>query len=113
MQGPSETSFVLQPVDWLLCSFGVASGLQSHCSACCRVGEAAHPGPYAGSALGASNPSGIRGKEEHLVGLGPGIWALSETRLSSVTQASTKRRLPSWPRVESELWGSCPFTCHQ
>ncbi|CAE7940377.1 unnamed protein product, partial [Symbiodinium necroappetens] len=67
-----------------------------------RVGEASHPGPcYSDSPLssssnlliGCSNPSGLRGKESLLLDMGPGIWSLSETQLSAVTQQSSTKKL--------------------
>ena len=64
-----------------------------------RVGEASHPGPSCLIPFGCSNPSGLRNKESHVVELGPGVWMLSETQLSSVTQASSKQRLQSLGRA--------------
>lgn len=59
--------------------------------ACCglsgRIGEADNPGPTI--QIGTTNTAGIRRKESHLLGLGPGIWCASETHLTSVTQRST------------------------
>ena len=64
-----------------------------------RVGEASHAGPSCLIPFGCSNPSGLRNKESHVVELGPGVWMLSETQLSSVTQASSKQRLQSLGRA--------------
>ncbi|CAK9010815.1 Putative ATP-dependent RNA helicase DHX57 [Durusdinium trenchii] len=51
-----------------------------------RIGEADVPGPPPGTLrLTTSNPSGLRGKEAHLIGLGPGVHCLSETQLSFIT----------------------------
>ena len=67
-----------------------------------RVGEASHPGPNhsdgplsscSNLVIGCSNPSGLRGKESLLVDMGPGIWSLSETQLSTVTQQSSIKKL--------------------
>lgn len=64
-----------------------------------RVGEAAVPGPSATSngkwSLGTINPSGVSGKAAVLNSLSPGIYALSETQLSS----------RSLPRFKQELEG--------
>ena len=53
-----------------------------------RIGEASHPGPEDIEVLriGTSNPAGLLRKEVHALGLGPGIWAFSETQLSTFTQ---------------------------
>lgn len=61
--------------------------LWPHTAGTVRYGEASHPGPSGDSLLtvGVSNPSGLRQKEDILLGLGPGIWALSETQLSQQT----------------------------
>lgn len=54
-----------------------------------RIGEADVPGPPPGTLrLTTSNPSGLRGKEAHLIGLGPGVHCLSETQLSFVLHHS-------------------------
>ena len=51
-----------------------------------RIGEADVPGPLTGMLrLTTSNPSGLRGKEAHLVELGPGVHCVSETQLSFIT----------------------------
>lgn len=52
-----------------------------------RYGEARHPGPSLGEQLtvGVSNPGGLRQKEDVLLGMGPGIWAMAETQLSATT----------------------------
>ena len=60
-----------------------------------RIGEASHPGPAAHPfqlRISTSNPGGLRGKEEHLMDLGPGIHQLSETHLSSITCISSAKR---------------------
>lgn len=49
-----------------------------------RIGEAAVPGPGL-LRVTTSNPSGLRGKECHLVELGAGIHCISESQLSTVT----------------------------
>ena len=59
-----------------------------------RFGEADHPGPeqVQGSfAIGAMNPSGVRGKEGLMTELGQGIWCVAETQLSSVTAQSASK----------------------
>ena len=51
-----------------------------------RVAEATNPGPCEESDVlwpGTSNPTGLHNKEEHAIGLGPGIWSYSETQLSA------------------------------
>eukprot|EP00438_Fugacium_kawagutii_P008967 Skav214288 [mRNA] locus=scaffold2257:201508:210505:- [translate_table: standard] len=60
-----------------------------------RYGEAQHPGPSGETTLtvGVSNPGGLRQKEEHLMDLGPGIWSLAETQLSSETFRTSSRWL--------------------
>ena len=56
-----------------------------------RFGEARHPGPVPNIAqdsvltVGVTNPRGLRQKEDILLGLGPGIWAVAETQLSQQT----------------------------
>ena len=52
-----------------------------------RYGEAKNPGPPMGDMLtvGVSNPGGLRQKEDVLLGMGPGIWAMAETQLSATT----------------------------
>lgn len=72
-------------------------------------GEALNPGPCSNAfttgsdldllACSFSNPTGLRGKEGHLIDLGPGIHACSETQLSSVTQPSCARQLKSLART--------------
>ena len=66
---------------------------------CCLCGvEAENPGPLGPNLLwvGTSNPSGFRQKEHVLADLGPGIWQLSETQLSSVTIPSSCKALWSF-----------------
>ena len=61
-----------------------------------RLGEAGNPGPLEHEEevfFGTTNPSGLRTKEALAVQLGPGVWSLAETQLSSVTQASTKKAI--------------------
>ena len=52
-----------------------------------RYGEAKNPGPTTGDLLtvGVNNPGGLRQKEDILLGMGPGIWAMTETQLSATT----------------------------
>ena len=59
-----------------------------------RFGEARHPGPCEVT-IGTSNPSGLRNKEGIVADWGPGVWALSETQLSQVTQPSSRKALVS------------------
>ena len=68
-----------------------------------RMGEASHPGPFHELCLGCTNPSGLRGKESLAVGLGPGIWTLSETQLSTITQGSSSRALKALARDQGRL----------
>ncbi|CAE7506880.1 aquIMA [Symbiodinium sp. CCMP2456] len=58
-----------------------------------RYGEASNPGPEPLISFGTSNPSGLRGKEQHVADLGPGIWQLSETQLSAISLPSSSRAL--------------------
>ena len=79
---------------WVLAgALGMQCVSASFTPPCFRVGEAAHPGPEIQVPLGCSNPSGMRGKEVLLVDMPPGLWHISETQLSSVTQKSCKREL--------------------
>ena len=57
-----------------------------------RVGEASNPGPTL-LRVGTTNPTGIRGKEQHVIDHGPGIWHFSETQLSQITQQSSRATL--------------------
>ena len=67
-----------------------------------RYGEADHPGPLNPDLLllGTSNPSGLRQKEHVLADLGPGIWQLSETQLSSATLPTACKTLRSLGRAQ-------------
>lgn len=56
-----------------------------------RFGEALHPGPSFW--LGTTNPSGVAGKERQLAEVPPGIWGVTETHLSGVTQKASIRRI--------------------
>eukprot|EP00435_Cladocopium_sp_Y103_P031727 s2118_g8.t1 len=62
-----------------------------------RIGEANNPGPEPCQDMllnvGLSNPGGLRGKEDMLLALGPGIWTMSETHHSQVTMKTTARTL--------------------
>ena len=74
-----------------------------------RIGEAAHPGPILLEddfeatpdqsidptllQIGCSNTAGLRQKEPQAISLGPGIWAYTETQLSSITQPNCAARL--------------------
>ena len=49
-----------------------------------RVGEALHPGPRFW--IGATNPSGLRGKEESYFKLPTGLWGIAETHLTALNQ---------------------------
>ena len=60
----------------------------------CRLGEAMNPGPDICNddsllTVGVGNPGGLRGKESLLMDLGPGIWTMTETQLSSTTMRTT------------------------
>ena len=53
---------------------------------CHRWGEARHPGPdHATFAISFSNPSGVTGKETHIMDLPHGILTFAETHLSAVS----------------------------
>ena len=62
-----------------------------------RIGEASHPGPVQEQdsllTVGIGNPGGLRTKEDLVLSLGPGIWTMAETQLSSVTTTTTARAL--------------------
>ena len=63
---------------------------------CCRVGEAANPGPdQSNFVLGVFNPSGLKGKAPYLVShLSHGdLWAVSETHLCHHTFAQFRSSL--------------------
>ena len=64
-----------------------------------RIGEASNPGPPFW--LGVINPSGLRGKEHVVATLPDGIWALSETHLSGITQRSVVKTLQAAYRQAS------------
>ena len=61
-----------------------------------------HPAPLNPDLLhlGTSNPSGLRQKEHVLADLGPGIWQLSETQLSSATLPAACKTLRSLGRAQ-------------
>ena len=61
-----------------------------------RIGEADNPGPTL--QIGTTNTAGIRRKESHLLALGPGIWCVSETHLTDVTQRSSDATFRSLAR---------------
>lgn len=78
-----------------------------------RYGEAQHPGPSHGDILtvGVSNPSGLRQKEDVLLGLGPGIWGMAETQLSATTFRTSAGYLSRQGRTfnrEVKLRGGAP-----
>ena len=78
------------------CGLSLAEAVQtSFLDAPSRVGEATNPGPAGIVSVGSSNPGGLRNKEELLLEWGPGIWALSETQLSAVTQMTCTKTLHS------------------
>lgn len=60
------------------------------------MGEADNPGPTL--QIGTTNTAGIRRKESHLLALGPGIWCVSETHLTDVTQRSSDATFRSLAR---------------
>lgn len=83
-----------------------------------RYGEALHPGPAPGALLtvGVSNPSGLRRKEDVLLGLGPGIWGLAETQLSESTFRTSATYLTKAGRAlnrEVRLRGGSPAPLRQ
>ena len=66
------------------------------CALCCRVGEAANPGPDLPTfTIGVFNPTGLRGKAPYIVSqLGYGdIWAISETHLCAQSFAQFRSNL--------------------
>ena len=84
---------------------------------CLRYGEAEHPGPQQLVSLGTSNPGGLRGKEPLINELGPGVWCLSETQLSSETQRTSQaalvhaaRKQDRHVRVLHGAWSTRAFT---
>ena len=66
-------------------------------SGCHRWGEARHPGPEGNTSfsISFSNPSGVAGKELHLLDLPPGILTFAETHLSAVSQPKALRTIRS------------------
>ena len=66
-----------------------------------RVGEASHPGPAGDFWISTSNPSGLRGKEPHLVELGVGVHCVSESQLSAVTFPQVRACLQSLARQQN------------
>ena len=70
-----------------------------------RYGEARHPGPDVDQLLnlGVSNPGGLRSKEDMVLMLGPGIWTLTETQLSSVTTKNAARAFKAGGRKLDRL----------
>ena len=97
-------------------SFPLGASLQFHGplgGGTIRYGEAQHPGPHGDQTLtvGVSNPSGLRQKEDLLLGLGPGIWGLAETQLSATTFKSCSGVLRAQARAmnrEVRLLGGAP-----
>ena len=93
-----------QPADALFHA-STFDGIHPNCLDYFPWGEALNPGPQ--ETLGDtvsfsfSNPSGLRNKEGHVVDLGPGVHAFSETQLSHVTQGSCARQLRSLARQQS------------
>ena len=77
--GPSAQMLASCP--WLASSDSTCCGLSG------RIGEADNPGPIL--QIGTTNTAGVRRKESHLLALGPGVWCVSETHLTSVTQRSS------------------------
>eukprot|EP00438_Fugacium_kawagutii_P011104 Skav203175 [mRNA] locus=scaffold39:98339:103385:- [translate_table: standard] len=99
---------------WFLSSLS----LSSHRVGTIRYGEALHPGPDPGELLtvGVSNPSGLRQKEDILLGLGPGIWGLAETQLSDTTFKSSANYLRRTGRMmnrELHIKGGSPAPLRQ
>ena len=70
-----------------------------------RIGEASHPGPGSSEhvCLSTSNPSGLRGKESHVMDWGPGIHCLSETQYSVHTQGPAARAFTAMGQQQSRL----------
>eukprot|EP00435_Cladocopium_sp_Y103_P016336 s1333_g4.t1 len=66
--------------------------------------------------VGISNPGGVRQKEDVLLGLGPGIWALAETQLSATTFKTCAGTLRTRGRAlnrEVRLHGGSPAPLRQ
>jgi hypothetical protein len=74
---------------WLFLLLGGSTVMVS--SDTVRFGEALHPGPAFW--IGTTNPSGVAGKERQLAEVPVGIWGVTETHLSGVTQKSTIRKI--------------------
>ena len=97
----SETSWASWTLTAGNCFVKAAQLVSSHTrgpfgKGCFRWGEARHPGPEeAIFAISFSNPSGIWGKESHVLDLPPGILTFAETHLSSVTLPKTISHLRS------------------
>ena len=70
-------------------------------------GEALNPGPddldFDSVWFSFSNPSGLRSKEGHVIDLGPGIHACSETQLSYVTQPSCAQQFRLLAKEQSRM----------
>ena len=69
-----------------------------------RLGEAGNPGPPGEMEeiyIGTTNPSGLRSKEALAVQMGPGVWTLAETQLSSFTQTTSKKAIKFHARMAS------------
>lgn len=70
-------------------------------------GEALNPGPTDSDMdsvwFSFSNPSGLRSKEGHLIDLGPGVHACSETQLSHVTQSTCAQQFRWLAKEQSRL----------
>ena len=76
-----------------------------------RIGEASNPGPadlepspsldsHIDFWVSTSNPTGLRGKEPHLLSIGPGVHCLSETQLSSVSFPPVRANLQRQARQQ-------------
>ena len=91
---PSATQVPLHTQSLHPVSSGGSVGFSlDHSSAfACRIGEAANPGPDSFQLqVGTTNPSGLRGKEAHLVECGTGIFfVVAETQLSKATQPAVR-----------------------
>ena len=72
----------------------------------CRVGEALNPGPTFW--VGTVNPSGVAGKERILAELPTGVWCITETHLSGVSQKPATNRICRAGLEKQRNWHAIP-----
>ena len=94
---PGKITMFLRFILFAFC-MNVTTGA-AFCGSGERIGEARVPGP---SQLwfSTSNPSGLRGKEQHAIDLDVGVHCFSETHLSTMTSKSCSRTLRSLARYK-------------